>query len=64
MTPLKVRATVQLPPDGKGRMIAPGSEFFADPDDPYVATQLSVGHLIPIGPIPALSEDDPPTQSK
>lgn len=57
MAPILVRATIHLPPDDKGRAPAPGSVFYAETDDPFVSTQLSVGHLVPVGKIPRLEPD-------
>lgn len=57
MAPILVRATIHLPPDDKGRSPIPGHVFYAETDDPFVATQLRVGHLVPVGKIPRLELD-------
>lgn len=59
MALIQVRSTVLLPPAHNERSPAPGDVLWVDVDDPFVVTQLSVGHLVPIGPIPKL-DDEPP----
>lgn len=54
MALILVRATIHLPDDRQGRAVWPGKEFYADGDDRFVQTQLSVGHLVPVGRIPTL----------
>lgn len=54
---LLVRATVHLPDDDRGRSVRPGQTMWVDTDDPSAVTQLSVGHLVPVGVIPRLEPD-------
>lgn len=57
MALIKARTTVQLPPNQAGVTPGVGVVIWVDPDDPFTATALSVGHMVPVGEIPRLEPD-------
>lgn len=63
MASILVRLTVALPAPLNGPALPVGSQQWVNTDDPYVSTQLSVGHMVPVGKIPPLPQptaaDDP-----
>lgn len=62
MALIKARTTVQLPPNARGVTPPVGAIIWVDTEDPFTQTQLSVGHMVPVGEIPRLerepAEDD------
>lgn len=64
MALIRVRPTVTLPPDANGRQAPIGATIWVDPDEPFVATQLGVGHLVVVGEIPKLDPDSPASAQK
>lgn len=62
MARIRVRVTVALPPDANGRTPPVGAVIWADPEDPFVATQLSVGHMVPDGDPPKVEPEKGPAK--
>lgn len=58
MTSIVVRLTVNLPPPRNGPQLPVGAIVTVESDDPWVATQLSQGHMVPVGKIPPLPQED------
>jgi hypothetical protein len=62
MARIRVRVTVTLPPDANGHAPPVGEIIWADPDEPFVATQLSVGHMVPVGDPPKVAPESGPAK--